>query len=89
MITIEDIENVIHRIRYGGDGLDPLMLAVEYLTVAKGWKLKAERHGELKNLVKRLNIQLEQIGVWERNLKYLEITEEQRNELREILEGRK
>ena len=42
MVTVEDIDAVIHRIRYGGDGLDPLILAVEYLTAAKDWKKKAE-----------------------------------------------
>ena len=42
MITVEDIEKVIHCIRYGGAGLDVQLLAVEYLSKARGWKKKAE-----------------------------------------------
>lgn len=42
MITVEDIDAVINDIKYGGDGLDPLLLAVEYLTKAKGWTQKVE-----------------------------------------------
>ncbi len=42
MTTVEDIERVIHRIRYGGAGLDVQLLAVEYLSKARAWKKKAE-----------------------------------------------
>lgn len=51
MITVEDIENVIHRIRYGGEGLDPLRLAIEYLTKAKDWKKKAEKLEAIKKIL--------------------------------------
>lgn len=46
----EDIDAVIKRIRYHGDGLDAMLLAVEYLTKAKRWKAKAEKFDAFKRL---------------------------------------